>query len=217
MTPIPIIPNNQDPFARLPEAELNNVLTTGEHTFFGLTMSQHPHAPLKLNQLLMASQPARIIEIGAGNGGLTVLLALYAKMSGCKLYSYDKTPGKHAALLDQLGYPVILQDVLENDDNIREVKALVSSPGRTILLCDAGKALEFNLYVPSFKPGDLVLMHDFAPDEASYKRDFEGKIWNWHEAWYDRVSQTSIACGIVHSSWSNDVAWSLGYKPTVKA
>ena len=175
-------------------------------------MSQSPYAPLKLNQLLNAARPARIIEIGAGNGGLTTLFALYAKITGIPLYAYDKTAGKHADLLRLLGSAVILKDVLEDKENIEEVKSLVRAEGRSIIWCDAGKSLEQNLYVPSMKIGDIVLMHDFSPTPETFRSDMEGKLWNWHESWYERVAEISNRYNIVYSPYFNDTAWSCGIK-----
>lgn len=211
--PIALVCPDCDPFYKLPELEMEQVLATANHRFYGLHMSQHPQAVVKLNQLLNGTSPARIIEIGAGNGGLTVLFALYCALVGnCVLHAYDKTPGRHAKLLESMGYPVVLKDVLEDAANVAEVAALVSCPGRTLLMCDAGKALEANLYIPHMKVGDIIMMHDFAADAETFERDIRGKVWNWHEAWYDRVAEACHKHGIVHSSYTNDAVWSLGWK-----
>jgi cephalosporin hydroxylase len=215
MTPLTIpsaVAVDPNLFADLPRWELANVLGTATHTFFGLTMSQHPQAVVKLNQLLNAVRPARIVEVGCGHAGLTTLFALYCCTTGCELYPYDQQGGKHHALLAQLGYPVLIQDVLTNQTNIDKIKELVAKDGRTLLVADAGKALEFRLYVPSFKVGDMVIMHDFSPTQETFERDIRGKVWNWHEAWYDRVADVCNDCGIIHSPYLNDVVWSLGWK-----
>lgn len=216
VAPVSICPPEQDIFARLPAMELEGVLATANHRFFGLHMSQHPQAVVKLNQLLNAMAPARIIEIGAGNGGLTVLFAIYCSLVGtCTLHAFDKTPGRHAALLEGMGCPVVFKDVLEDPANVAEVAALVAATGRSIVCCDAGKALEFALYAPHMKVGDLILMHDFAPDLATFERDIKGKSWNWCESWYDRVAEVCHKHNIVHSAALNGVVWSLGYKVAV--
>lgn len=211
-SPVQSVRVDNDLFADVWEWELGNVLNTGNHAFFGLNMSQSPYAPSKLNQLMAAARPARIIEIGAGNGGLTVLFALYARINGASLYAYDKTAGKHADLLRLLGSAVILKDALEDPVTVEEIRSLVRAEGRTIIFCDAGKALEFNLYAPSMKEGDIILMHDFSPTHETFKADMEGQRWNWHEAWYERVAETCNKCNIVHSPYFNDVAWSCGIK-----
>lgn len=211
----PTVPIDEEAFKDLAQWELSGVLATANHTFFGLHMSQHPQAVVKLNQLLNATRPARIVEIGTGNAGLTVLFALYCKLgeTPCVLRSYDKTRFRHTDLLDQLDPQAFRQgDALEDPVVIDEVKALVAAPGRTLLIADCGKALEFNLYVPHLKVGDIAMMHDFAPDLATFERDIKGKVWNWCESWYDRVAETCKEHHIVHSPYFYDTVWSCGIK-----
>ncbi len=206
--PVVVCPPEQDPFVQLAHRELEGVLATANHRFYGLNMSQHPQAVVKLNQLLNATAPARIIEIGTGNAGLYCQL-----VERCTLLTYDKTPARHTDLLNRLAPTAFRHaDALEDPAVIEEIRTLVALPGRTLLVADAGKALEFNLYVPHLKVGDLVMMHDFSPTAETFKRDMEGKIWNWHEAWYARVAETCCNHSIVHTSYLNDVAWSLGWK-----
>lgn len=199
-------------FADLGRWEMTNVLATAQHRFFGLVMSQHPQAVVKLNQLLNATQPARIVEIGTGNGGLTTLLASYCAETGCQLHSYDQQEGKHHAWLKAMGYPVRRGDALNDPVVVEEVKGVVAREGRVLSLCDAGKALEASYIIPVMKVGDLILMHDFAPDAATFERDIKGRLWNWFESWYERVAEVSNAHGIVYSPYLNDVVWSLGIK-----
>jgi cephalosporin hydroxylase len=199
-------------FADLPAWEMKNVLGSATHTFFGLTMSQHPHAVIKLNQLLNATRPARIVEVGTGAGGLTVLFALFCKATGAALHSYDQQGGKHHELLAQLGYPVRRGDALGDPAVVEEIKSIVAREGRSVIFADAGKAIEANLLIPVMKPGDLILMHDFAPDAETFRRDIQGVRWNWFEAWYERVAEVSNAHGIVYSPYTNDVVWSVGIK-----
>lgn len=199
-------------FVGLDEWELKNVLGTADHTFFGLRMTQHPRAVVKLNQLLNAIKPARVVEIGAGNGGLTVLFALYCAATGASLHSYDIQGGTHHDQLAHMGYPVSRKDVLTVEANVEEVKAIVAREGRTLIMADGGKAIEFNLLAPAMKVGDFICMHDFAPDAATFERDIKGKVWGWHEAWYERVAESCVKHNIVHSSELNGVVWSLGWK-----
>lgn len=212
LQPIQIIINDE-PFAILGEYEQAWAFGKADHMFFGLHMSQHPQAVVKLNQLLKSTSPARIIEIGTGNGGLTTLFALYCKMTGTSLHTYDKTEGKHNSLLRLLGCNVSFKDALEDPKAVEEIKELVSAPGRTIIFCDAGKALEFNLYAPSMKVGDLILMHDFAPTPEEFETEIKAKgVWGSLEAWYERVAETCEKCHIEHTTYFNDVVWSCGIR-----
>ncbi len=211
-SPPPQVAMDNTTFAQLDQWEMQSVLGTADHTFFGLRMTQHPDALRKLNQLLNAIRPARVVEVGAGNGGLTVLLALYCAARHAELHSYDIQGGTHHDKLAQMGYPVTRKDVLTVEANVEEVKAIVAREGRTLILADGGKAIEFNHLAPAMKPGDFICMHDFAPDAAAFERDIKGKVWGWHEAWYDRVAEACAKHDIVHSPALNGVVWSLGWK-----
>lgn len=212
--PIPIIIHDT-PFMVLAEYEQAWAFGMAENVFFGLHMSQHPQAVIKINQLLKSSSPARIIEIGVGNGGLTTLFALYAKLNEISLHAYDKTEGKHHRLLRLLGCNVMLKDALEDTAVVEEIRELVASPGRTIIFCDAGKAIEFNLYAPFMKEDDLILMHDFASSPEVFETEIKGKgVWGSLEVWYERVAETCEKHNIVHTTYFNDVVWSCGRKVT---
>lgn len=58
-------------------------------TFLGLTMAQQDGIIPALNNLLRTINPSRVIELGTGAGGLTVLLGLYGYETGCEVYTYD--------------------------------------------------------------------------------------------------------------------------------
>ena len=68
-------------FYNLPNWEMEEILSTTHYNFWGLTLQQHPTAIRKLNQLLHFGGFARVIEIGAGDGGLSILFAIWAKVS----------------------------------------------------------------------------------------------------------------------------------------
>lgn len=201
-----------EPFKNLAAYEQASVLATSEHYFFGLKMQQHPQAVIKLNQLLNAIRPRHIIEIGAGNCGLSYLFALYANITGGSYMGFDLIQGKHASMLNQHLGGFLQKDVLNDAGNVEALKQRIAADGRVLLVCDAGKALEFNLYASSLKVGDFVITHDFAPDRETFERDIKGKVWDWHENWYERIAEACEKNNIVHTTYLNDVVWSCGYR-----
>ncbi len=214
MTPV-TIPIDDTPFKDLAAREQAQVLATAEHYFFGLKMQQHPQAVVRLNQLLNLIQPRNIVEIGSGNAGLSYLFALYAANTGGRYAGFDLIEGKHAATVNtHFGWDSIQQsDMLTATDNVQWLsKRLADMQGRTLLVCDAGKALEANLYIPSLKVGDFILMHDHSPDAATFERDIKGRVWNWHESWDERVAETCAKHGIVQTTALHDVVWFVGWK-----
>ncbi len=213
---MPSIPIDNAPFDDLAAREQAQVLATAEHYFFGLKMQQHPQAVVRLNQLLNRFQPKNIVEIGSGNAGLSYLLATYATLTGGEYQGFDLIEGKHAALLNDYYSPLkgsIRQaDVLNDPLNVELVKGIIEQPGRTLVLCDAGKALEANIYIPSLKVGDFILMHDHATDAATFERDIKGRVWNWFESWDERVVEMCAKHGIVQTTALHDVVWFCGWK-----
>lgn len=200
-------------FDGIAEAERQSVLGYASYDFFGLKMQQHPQAVVKLNQLLNAIEPARIIEIGSGDCGLSYLFAIYAHCKSISFHSYDIVDsGKHREMLVRHFGAFSKNDVIENAENTRGVAAMVAMPGRTLLICDAGKALEFNIYADHLKIGDFVLTHDFAPTPEEFRDKIQGRVWNWHENWYARIAEACAKNNIVHSPWMNDVVWSCGWR-----
>ncbi len=211
-----LIPIDDTPFKDLAVREQAQVLATAEHYFFGLKMQQHPQAVVRLNQLLNLIQPRTIVEIGSGNAGLSYLFALYAANTGGRYAGFDLIEGKHAAMLND-HFPQVggttRADVLTDAHNVEQfARNLAAMEGRTMLVCDAGKALEANLYIPSLKVGDFVLMHDHSPDAATFERDLKGRVWNWFESWDERVAEMCAKHGIVQTTALHDVVWFCGWK-----
>lgn len=208
------IPIDDSPFTDLAAREQAQVLGTAEHYFFGLKMQQHPRAPEYLNRFLNLVRPRNIVEIGAGECGLSVLFALYAINTGGRYGGFDIIDGKHKGTLEKI-LPGAVQkaDVLTNEENVKALQATLSSlDGVTCLYCDAGKAIEARLYIPHLKRGDWVLMHDHSPTHETFERDMKGRHWNWHESWDERVADVCEAHGVVQTTALHSVAWFCGVK-----
>lgn len=200
-------------FQHYEAAEMWDIFNSTHYFFFGLRMQQTPQALRKLNQLLTFEKFDRIIEIGTGDGGLTYLFALYCKINNREFYSYDiHDKGHNIPLLQKSFNTFFIKDVIFDQANVDEVKLNIQKPGKTLLICDAGKSVEFNVYAESLKVGDFIMTHDFAPGPLEFKELQDKKIWNWHESDYDAIEQACIKNNIIHTSYFNDVAWSCGWR-----
>lgn len=200
-------------FYDMPKWEQHELFSTTHLKFFGLQMQQTPLAILKLNQLLNYGNFERIIEIGAGDGGLSFLFALWAKINNKEYHTYDiHDKGTNIELLKSFTQAFEVKDVIFNVENVESVRSLIQKDGRTLLVCDAGKTLEFNRYAESLKAGDFIMMHDFAPTKEIFENEIKGKIWNWHESWYSEVEDACIRNNIVHTTYFNDCVWSCGWR-----
>lgn len=204
-------------FYDMPKWEQYELFNTTHLTFFGLTLQQTPLAVLKLNQLLNYGNFERIIEIGAGDGGLSFLFALWTRINNKRFYSYDiHEKGANISFLKEITNGFEVKDVIFDEKNVDYVKRLINLQGRTLLVCDAGKHVEFNVYADSLKVGDYILTHDFAPTKEDFENNIKGKIWNWHESWYSAIEDACERNNIVHTTYFNDAVWSVGWKEISK-
>ena len=176
------------------QAEMAGILNTAQFEFFGLKMQQNNLALPALNRLLKELRPNKIIEIGAGDCGLTLFFAIYAYVTDNRLFTYDivdRNPAQ-SRLLNKFNATLEMKDCLEDESHINYLINIISSPGRNLIVCDAGKALEFNLYAPYVRPGDVMLTHDYAPNQQVFDSFMKSRFWNWLENWDDRVSDACL-------------------------
>jgi hypothetical protein len=173
-----------------PEAAIEQPLDLerGWTLFFGLQMMQNRHAILAVDRLLRAldddgCRPARIIELGTGCGGLSVLFQLHALTSGTAFTTYDHaTHGTGARqLFDRLGVDA-RQANLEAPFTIAEIARRIQEPGVTLLVCDGpDKIGEVARFAPYLKRGDLVMAHDYAVSRDEFDHHLRGRRWNYCE------------------------------------
>lgn len=108
--------------------------------------------------------PARIVEIGAYNGGFTCALGVHAWNIGAHVYSFDRSEipnTKYRPLADLLGIKWFIMDCF-CAEAFGTIQSLISAPGICYLLCDGGnKVREFETFAPFLKPGDVIGAHDY--------------------------------------------------------
>ena len=163
-------------------------LERGWTTFFGLQMMQNRHAILAIDRLLRTlddegQRPARILEIGTGCGGLSVLFHLFAAISGTSFTTYDVAPHATGArgMFSRLGVDARLGD-LDQAFTRADIARRIQGAGVTLLVCDGpDKAGEVALFTPYLKPGDLVMAHDYAVSRDQFTRHGVGRTWNYCE------------------------------------
>lgn len=180
---------------------------------------QNPGVLVSFNRLLNAHSFDTIIEIGTHTGGLSLLFALYCRMSKLKALADDprepslfvnqthhKSPKRfftfdnverdksvHRVLRD-LGAFAFIQDALYDEKNIEGIREVIWKGGSTLLLCDGGnKKRELELYGGALKPGDFVMLHDWAHDRHAAAENARHGIWFSHETmWQDEVDPESV-------------------------
>lgn len=183
------------------------------YNFFGLKMQQHQAFLYHFNAFLNSVKFNNIIEIGAGHGGLTYLLDLKAKIEGLQFYSFDTSSYRwHDRQLKDLGTALVIGDVMAQH-SASIVEHLLKTDGRSLLLCDAdAKSVEFNRFVPFMKPGDFVMVHDFAQDEERGKKNEEDSTWRWVHCKMADIQETCDKHGIVRITDFEQFVWFMGMK-----
>jgi cephalosporin hydroxylase len=175
-------------------------------------MAQHPEAPALLSVAIHAIAPERILEIGTGSGGLSVLLALYARKTGADFVTIDRNECDPlaAAVIDSVPRRVPLRsstgawpsrvvcDVWAREYAVNE---FLSNPGRVLLLCDGGdKERELRTFAPALKAGDFVMVHDYLGATEPE--------WRWVEIRLDRITDLLEEQALVPSyEYLERVAW----------
>ncbi len=158
-----------------------------EFTVMGFTCQQVNGVFYAFEQMLLQLEcegrpAARIVEIGTGYGGLTVMLGLWGVAHNTKMHTYDiRTDVDNSKVFRTLAIDAHIANVFDIDTT-REIERCIQQPGTTLLLCDGGeKVREFNLLAPMLKPGDIIMAHDYWPDAESFDREVRHRLWGWLE------------------------------------
>jgi len=132
--------------------------------FFHDIPIQHTPAELSfLDMFLTKNKFDTIIEIGTLHGGLTILFGIHALRTNSKVLTLDireEPKGFYKQMASFLPITFHQKSILE-DQTTSSIKQQIATGGRTLIYCDGGyKKIEFNLYAPFLKPGDVIVAHD---------------------------------------------------------
>tara|TARA_Y100000004_G_scaffold172950_1_gene210306 strand:- start:462 stop:1046 length:585 start_codon:yes stop_codon:yes gene_type:complete len=131
----------------------------------------------KLAENLKDNPVKRIVELGTDYGGLTNLLADNEISKDADIHTFDINGQRFKSHNNKIKfYNQSFESAYE------QIKSLIESEGRVLLLCDGGnKEAEFAAFHRYLKDGDIIMGHDYAPNRQEFLDNFHGKIWNWHE------------------------------------
>lgn len=168
-------------------------MVNGGFAYGHLFMSQHENTPQVFLELLEIIRPYRVLEIGTFHGGLTLMLRDILDnlgLSGSIIRTYDINDQEFLKPLvkDRL-VEVYTKNVFDKEykhfadySAEKEIAKFIQQDGCTLVLCDGGcKKCEFNLIAPYLKIDDIIMAHDYAPNEDVFRSSIEGKIWDWME------------------------------------
>ena len=164
---------------------------TGFFVYGDLTIMQHTSVKEKFIKLITDIKPKKILEIGTSYGGLTLMLRDILDTNGLestRLVSYDINDPVYLRRHVDNGRNIELKvenvfnhqyDKLENGEEIIDI---ITSDGTTLVLCDGGsKKNEFIILSDYLKISDVIMAHDYAPNQTYFQEHINNKIWNWME------------------------------------
>lgn len=178
---------------------------TGWFPYKGTTTHQHSDVGSKFELLLDSVKPSQVLEIGTANGGLTLLLRDTLDklaLSSTSVRSYDVNPDhSRVELTREIKQGANIEFILKNIFNhpydalieTEEIIEYIQRPGTTVVMCDGGsKKNEFRVLAPFLKVGDIIMAHDYAPNEEYFLEFIDGKIWNWLEIQDSDIETTVV-------------------------
>tara|TARA_B110000285_G_C15110837_1_gene611014 strand:+ start:1003 stop:1629 length:627 start_codon:yes stop_codon:yes gene_type:complete len=171
---------------RFSNLEENNSLSG----YDGYTAQQHQNAYQVFYDFLSETAPARILEIGTGQGGFTRFLRTTCNELelNTEIRTFDISLNRNETVSGiQYSNQNIFNDNWSTAD--QDAVSFIQGDGVTVVLCDGGwKVGEFNILSNYIKPGDFILGHDYAENEEIFQQSINKVIWNWHELKLSDVS-----------------------------
>jgi hypothetical protein len=186
----------------------NKNLSIGNIThasYKGISIEQNPNIIDVFNQLISKVKPSRILEIGTFAGGLTLImrdLLDLNDLTNSDVITYDVNPPNF--LINQISNIKITSKVtnlfsdnymnFKDENSKNELLNIIGEPGVTLVLCDGGsKKNEFNLISPLLKTGDVIMAHDYVPNEVYFQEHIKNKLWNWLEIQDSDIDESCIS------------------------
>jgi len=160
----------------------------GHFIYEDLIISQVPNIKSYFEKLFNELKPKQILEIGTFDGGLTLMMRDILdeiNLSSTTIRTYDlndqkrlKSKNRNIEILTENLFSYSYSE-LEKEDVVKE---FIQRNGRTIVICDGGsKKNEFRLLSKFLKLDDIIMAHDYAPNENYFNQHINNKIWNWLE------------------------------------
>jgi len=116
-----------------------------------------------------------IIEIGTFTGVFTKWISQNAS-SECRIFTYDNNP----AYREVGDLPNVFFRIADffSLDTLSEIKVLIQTSGRCLVLCDGGdKETEFKILSRFLKNQDVIMLHDYEHDPVDYESIKESIGW----------------------------------------
>lgn len=165
---------------------INLIENQGLSSYKNYTAQQHHDAYEIFYKFLTQLKPKKILEIGTALGGFISFIKESCDNLGLStvIRTYDVIEYPDYKKMIENGIDVRIENIFNSDysEVNKDVIDFISSDGVTLVLCDGGnKSGEFNILSNFLKKGDIIMGHDYAPNEIEFQNNYNLKIWNWHE------------------------------------
>lgn len=147
------------------------------HTFCGIRFVQSYEAIRLFEVIFEKFRPARLIELGTGDGGLSSYLKMLCINYGSKFYTYDvkdyreQSPETKLQKLIQLSESQFVANIFE-EETIKSISEKTKKNGCSFIYCDDGnKVREFKTYSKFLKNGDIIGVHDWQVEIHAENKD----------------------------------------------
>jgi predicted O-methyltransferase YrrM len=180
---------------------------SGYFIYRDLMTMQHTSIEEKFTKLITELKPIKVLEIGTSSGGLTLLIRDILDKNGLestRLISYDVNEPVYLRRYVDEGSKIelkvenVFNNQYDNLENGQEVIDIITSEGVTLVLCDGGsKKNEFRILSDYLKVGDVIMAHDYSPNEEYFQEHINNKIWNWLEIQDNDINEPSLRNNLI--------------------
>ena len=165
----------------------------GHFVYKDLAIAQNPNAYDCFKEILSIIKPSQILEIGTFHGGLILMIRDILKdmdlNTKIKTYDIEEQQFLKPLVSSDSNIEVLTKNLFSDDyQNFRdqssrqEIVDFIQRDGISLVLCDGGcKTCEFNLISNILKTNDIIMGHDYAPNQLYFEKYMRDKIWNWLE------------------------------------
>lgn len=152
-----------------------------------------------------------VIELGTYHGGLTLILSDIIEDIGLttKLITVDNQIYRED-VIDRLKKSKVTFLLLDLYSQLTEIIKYIE--GRTLVLCDANKAVKFNKIAHYLSPGDYIGVHDYAENEM-YWNKISKDTWSY---WLCNINDLELEENSLYKAKEYeefaDIVWGLFQK-----
>lgn len=145
--------------------------------------------PILLNKI----NPLRVIEIGTGQGGLSMFIKDNLKLN-VEFYTFDINELKYHSGLIENGIKVVYKNIFidevnnYNSYNVKQEWEEIFKITPKLVICDGGnKKAEFNCLAKYLNQGDIIMLHDYSTNRETFEKL---NVWNWLECQYSDIQSS---------------------------